>query len=46
VIRNSGKNPLMAAVIKYKVSGGMEETLNWTGNLKFLDTALVTLPIP
>lgn len=45
VIRNAGKNPLTAAVIKYKVSGGAEQTLNWTGNLKFLDTALVTLPI-
>ncbi len=45
VIRNAGKNPLTSAVIKYKVSGGTEETLNWTGNLKFLDTALVTLPI-
>ncbi len=45
VIRNSGKNPLTAAVIKYKVSGGTEATLNWTGNLKFLDTALVDLPI-
>ncbi|PSK92488.1 LamG-like jellyroll fold domain-containing protein [Taibaiella chishuiensis] len=45
IIRNSGKNPLTAAVIKYKVAGGNEETLNWTGNLKFLDTALVDLPI-
>ncbi|WP_118952170.1 LamG-like jellyroll fold domain-containing protein [Taibaiella helva] len=45
IIRNAGKNPLTSAVIKYKVSGGMEETLNWTGNLKFLDTAKVDLPI-
>lgn len=44
-IRNSGKNPLTAAVIKYKVSGGQEETLNWTGNLKFLETEKVNLPI-
>jgi hypothetical protein len=45
VIRNDGKNPLTAAVIKYKVSGGTEETFNWTGNLKFLDTAKVDLPV-
>ncbi|RYZ38042.1 MAG: hypothetical protein EOP49_31250, partial [Sphingobacteriales bacterium] len=45
IIRNSGKNALTAAVIKYKVSGGVEETLNWTGNLKFMDTAKVDLPI-
>jgi hypothetical protein len=44
VIRNSGKNALTSAVIRYKVSGGTEETVNWTGNLKFLDTALVNLP--
>ncbi|WP_118975559.1 LamG-like jellyroll fold domain-containing protein [Taibaiella koreensis] len=45
IIRNAGKNPLTSAVIKYKVSGGTEETLNWTGNLKFLDTAKVDLPV-
>ena len=45
VIRNSGKNPLTQATIKYKVSGGQEETINWTGQLKFLDTTVVNLPI-
>lgn len=45
VIRNAGKNPLTSALIKYKVSGGTEESVTWTGNLAFLDTALVTLPI-
>lgn len=45
VIRNSGKNALTTAVIKYKVAGGQEETTTWTGNLAFLDTATVTLPI-
>ena len=45
IIRNSGKNALTAATIKYKVAGGTEESVNWTGNLKFLDTALVDLPV-
>lgn len=45
ILRNAGKNPLTSAVIKYKVSGGQEATFNWTGNLKFLDTIKVDLPI-
>ncbi|MNS78094.1 hypothetical protein D3C72_1116960 [compost metagenome] len=45
VIRNAGKNDLTSAVIKYKVSGGQEATYNWSGNLKFLDTAIVDLPV-
>ncbi len=44
VIRNAGNTPLTSATIKYKVSGGTEETMNWTGNLKFLETAVVDLP--
>ena len=45
IIRNAGKNNLTAAVIKYKVAGGQEATYNWSGNLKFLDTAIVDLPV-
>lgn len=45
IIRNNGANRLKQAVIKYKVSGGTEETYNWSGDLGFLDTATVTLPI-
>ncbi|WP_222167266.1 LamG-like jellyroll fold domain-containing protein [Edaphocola aurantiacus] len=45
VIRNAGKNNLTSAVIKYKVSGGQEASYNWNGNLKFLDTAIVDLPV-
>ncbi|RQO30674.1 hypothetical protein DBR32_08050 [Taibaiella sp. KBW10] len=45
ILRNDGKNNLTQAVIKYKVSGGQEQTFNWTGNLKFLDTAVVDLPV-
>lgn len=45
VIRNDGKNDLTQATIKFKVSGGQEQTYNWTGSLKFLDTAVVDLPV-
>jgi len=45
ILRNAGRNNLTSAVIKYKVSGGTEASFNWTGNLKFLDTTLVDLPI-
>ncbi len=45
VIRNTGKNLLTSAVIKYSVSGGSEESYNWTGQLQFLESDTVTLPL-
>ncbi len=45
VIRNNGKTNLTSLKFIYKVSGGVEETYNWTGDLKpnILDT--ISLPI-
>lgn len=45
VLRNAGKNNLTSAVIKYKVAGGQEQSFSWSGDLKFLDTAVVDLPV-
>lgn len=45
VLRNTGRNPLTAASVRYKVSGGQEEVYSWTGQLQFLDTAVIDLPI-
>ncbi len=45
VLRNTGKNDLTSAVIKYKVSGGAEESYTWTGNLRFLESDTVALPL-
>ncbi len=43
-IRNNGKLPLTSLVIHYGVDGHEDHTYQWTGNLKFLEKAEVTLP--
>jgi len=45
VIRNSGETTLTNLTITYNVSGGQPSTFNWTGNLKFMETEEVDLPI-
>jgi hypothetical protein len=45
VIRNAGETTLTSVTITYKVSGGQTSTFNWTGNLKFMETEEVELPI-
>jgi concanavalin A-like lectin/glucanase superfamily protein/peptide-N-glycosidase F-like protein/type IX secretion system substrate protein len=45
VIKNTGSTTLTTLKISYKVTGGVEESFNWTGNLDFLETEEVTLPI-
>jgi len=44
-IQNTGSIDLTALKIEYKVLGGTTETMNWTGNLSFLKTEQVELPI-
>ena len=46
IIRNSGGTNLTSCKINYMVRGGTLETYTWNGNLGFLDTAEVSLPIP
>ncbi len=46
VIRNTGSAPLTSLDINYGRDGGTMSTFQWTGNLNFLDTDLVTLPAP
>ncbi|MCF8461155.1 MAG: T9SS type A sorting domain-containing protein [Flavobacteriales bacterium] len=45
LIRNAGETTLTSLTITYKVSGGQPSTFNWTGNLKFMETEEVELPI-
>ena len=46
VLRNGGSAILKQATIMYYVEGGSPYYVNWVGNLKFMETTEVTLPIP
>ena len=46
VLRNAGGQPLTSAVITYGVTGGMQLTYTWTGNLAHMQQTEVDLPIP
>lgn len=46
IIRNGGSTALTSLDITYGVSGGQTETYTWTGNLAFMETEIVTLPVP
>lgn len=43
-IRNNGSEPITSAVIKYKVNNGSEQVYNYSGNLAFLESAVINLP--
>ena len=45
VIANKGATTLTSLVITYQVRGGSSRTYEWTGNLGFLETEEVTLPV-
>ncbi len=44
LIRNTGKNDLKSATIFYGHDGDYSNSYTWTGDLKFMDTATVSLP--
>jgi hypothetical protein len=44
-IRNNGSTTLTSLQFDYYVDNGPHETYTWTGNLPFLDTASVLLPV-
>ncbi|MCE7935699.1 MAG: T9SS C-terminal target domain-containing protein [Chlorobi bacterium CHB2] len=44
VVRNTGKEPLTQLMISYGINGSTDNTFNWTGNLKFLESAQIALP--
>jgi hypothetical protein len=46
ILRNNGSTPLQAVTFRYKVSGGAEETWDWTGNIKPHCEDTVYLPVP
>ncbi|MFT4753596.1 MAG: hypothetical protein ACI9GM_000682 [Salibacteraceae bacterium] len=46
VLRNTGSSAIGSVKIKYGVSGGTFFTTTWIGNLAFMETEEVTLPIP
>lgn len=45
IIKNTGSSTLTSLQIDYGVQGGMSDTYQWTGNLDFLETEIVTLPV-
>jgi concanavalin A-like lectin/glucanase superfamily protein/type IX secretion system substrate protein/peptide-N-glycosidase F-like protein len=45
VLRNTGSTTLTSATITYQVDGGNAETFEWTGNLKFMESEEVILPV-
>ncbi len=45
VIRNNGSQPLTSLNFEYYVDGGPHKTYSWSGNLKFMDTQAVVLPV-
>ncbi len=44
VIRNAGSTPMTSVNITYWVSGGLPNTIIWTGKLNFMETEEVVLP--
>jgi hypothetical protein len=45
IIRNEGTTPLTSLTITYNQRGGSTRTYQWSGNLAFLQSAEVTLPV-
>jgi len=45
VIRNGGSNNLKKLEIRYRVSGGDIQLIKWSGDLKFMETQEITIPI-
>lgn len=46
IIQNTGSTPITNVEIEYSVEGGELLSYNWVGELNFLDSAFVSLPIP
>lgn len=44
-IRNNGSQAMTSLDIQYSVNGGPQSTYHWTGNLAFLEKAVVSLPV-
>lgn len=44
VIQNKGRNTLTAINVNYQIDGGTTNTYSWSGSLRTLDKATVTLP--
>ena len=44
VIQNNGATDITSMDIQYHINGGDTTTINWTGNLAFLDNAVIQLP--
>jgi hypothetical protein len=45
MIKNNGSQPLTSLTFEYYTEGGPHRVYPWSGNLKFLDTLSVTLPV-
>jgi len=43
-IRNNGSDAITSMDVRYFINGGDTTTINWTGNLNFLDVAEIQLP--
>lgn len=45
VLKNCSKTPLTSAVIEWKLNNVAQTTYNWTGNLNYYDSVIITLGI-
>lgn len=45
LIQNTGSTSITSLEINYKINSGTPLSYTWTGNLAYLDTAVITLPI-
>lgn len=45
VLKNNGTEPITAAEILYGVEGGLMATYSWSGNLDFLETTTISIPV-
>jgi hypothetical protein len=46
ILRNNGSAPLQSVKMQYGVSGGQQQTWQWTGNLKPHCDDTISLPVP
>lgn len=44
-VKNNGINPITELEVEYQVIGGLTLSHTWTGNLAFLETAIIELPV-
>ena len=45
VVKNQGTNTLNSMIIRYRIDNGEDKYFNWSGNIAFMETSQIELPI-